>query len=335
LPGVRLRAKLRPDTKPAAIRTGSTGVEPTFAGGAAYIDGRFMAVEEAAIPILDWGYRRSDVTYDVVGVRDGAFFRLDDHIARFRRSMDALRLHPPESDVDIRAILAHCVRLAGLRDAYVAMDCLRGRPRPGAPYHPANARNYLATFAIPWVSVIPPDVQSRGAHLIISTPQRIAPESVDPTVKNFHWADLTRGLFEARDAGADTCVLLDADGSVTEGPGFNVFAVIDGAVATPDRGALEGITRRSVMELCAERGIACTARRITAAELRDADEIFITTTAGGIMLVSRIDGRIMGNDRPGPISMQLRDLFWRKRAEGWHATPIDYAADAPVLARPT
>lgn len=300
-------------------------MEPAFPGGAAYIDGRYMPVAEAAIPILDWGYRRSDVTYDVVGVWRGAFFRLDDHIARFRRAMAALRLAPTESDEDIRAILAHCVRLSGLREAYVAVDCLRGRPRPGLPYHPANARNYLAAFAIPWVWLIPPEIQARGAHLMIASPQRIPPASVDPTVKNFHWADLTRGLFEAHDAGADTCVLLDAEGYVTEGPGFNVFAVTGGVVDTPDRGALEGITRRSVMELCAAAGLACAARRITADELRNADEIFIATTAGGIMPVSRIDGRIMGNDWPGPISMRLHDLFWSRREAGWHATAIDYA----------
>ena len=97
-----------------------------YEAGAAYIDGRFMPVAEAAIPITDWGYRRSDVTYDVIGVWQGHFFRLDDHIARFRRSMTALRLAPPESDQQIREVLAQCVRLSGLRDAYVAMDCLRG-----------------------------------------------------------------------------------------------------------------------------------------------------------------------------------------------------------------
>ncbi|HWK45646.1 MAG TPA: aminotransferase class IV [Stellaceae bacterium] len=303
-----------------------TGTEtPTpWADGAAYIDGRYMPIREAAIPITDWGYRRSDVTYDVVGVRDGAFFRLDDHIARFRASMRSLRLDPAETDEDIRRVLTECVRRSGLRDAYVAMDCLRGRPKPGQVYHPVNCRNYLTAFAIPWISVIPLEIQARGAHLVIADTPRISTASVDPRVKNFHWADLTRGLFEAHDRGADTCVLLDADGFVTEGPGFNVFAVRDGAVVTSDRGVLEGITRLSVMDLCAEAGIECRVTAVDAAELRDADEIFLATTAGGIMPVSRIDGRIMGNDRPGPISTKLRDRFWQKRAEGWHATPIDY-----------
>src|SRR3546814_4733440 len=110
-------------------------------------------------------------------------------------------------------------------------------------------------FALPWVWVIAPEVQERGAHLIVAKTLRIPPDCVDPTIKNYHWGDLTRALFEAKDAGADNAVLLDFDGYVTEGPGFNVFAVIDGAVVSPDRGALEGITRQSVLELCAEMGI--------------------------------------------------------------------------------
>jgi branched-chain amino acid aminotransferase len=121
-------------------------------------------------------------------------------------------------------------------------------------------------------------------------------------------------------------VLLDEAGLVTEGPGFNIFALHGTAITTPDRGVLEGITRMSVMELAGEAGLTCHAAPLSADALRDADEVFIATTAGGIMPVSRIDGRILCNDRPGPVTTRLRDLFWTKRAQGWHATPIDYDA---------
>ncbi|WP_131113492.1 aminotransferase class IV [Lichenihabitans psoromatis] len=308
------------------LHAGAPAADNPFAAGAAYIDGRYMPIGEAAIPITDWGYRRSDVTYDVVGVWDGRFFRLDEHLTRFRASMDKFRFSPGESDADIRAVLHRCVALSGLRNAYVAMDCLRGRPGPGMPYHPIYARNYIAAFAIPWVWVMAPAVQERGAHLVIAETLRIPQDSVDPTAKNFHWADLTRGQFEAYDRDADFCLLLDRDGNVTEGPGFNVFFVIDGRVVTPDAGVLEGITRRSVFDLCDEMDLPWEARRVSAAEAREADEIFLSTTAGGIMPAARIDGRIMGNDRPGAISTGLRERFWSRRAEGWHGTPVDYSA---------
>ena len=134
------------------------------------------------------------------------------------------------------------------------------------------------------------------------------------------------------DAGADFAILLDADGNVTEGAGFNIFAVTNGAVATPDSGALEGITRASVIELCAELGIPCAVRPISAAEFCAADEIFACTTAGGIMPAARIDGRIMNNDRPGPLSTRIKDAFWPRRAEGWHATPVNYAGAEEIPA---
>jgi branched-chain amino acid aminotransferase len=297
--------------------------ETDWSAGAAYVKGRFVPIAEAAIPVTDWGYRRSYVTYDVVSVWNGAFFRLDDHMRRFQASMKALRLAPPESEADMRRILTECARKLGKREAYVAMDCLRGVPRPGLPRHAGSCTNHFLAFAVPWVWVIPEDIQARGAHVVIAETPRIPEVCVDPRVKNFHWGDLTRGQFEAIDRGADTCILLDLEGRVTEGPGFNVFMVTDGVVASPDRGALEGITRMSVYELCGDMGLKSEIRPITADDMRNADEVFLATTAGGIMPASRIDGRIMGNDRPGPISARLREAFWKRRSEGWHATPIE------------
>ena len=105
-----------------------------------------MPIAEAMIPVTEWGYRRSDVTYDVVSVWDGAFFKLDDHLKRFRNSMEHFRLHPKESDDDIRGMLHELVRRTGLREAYVAMDCLRGSAPANLRRHPSNARNYLLAF---------------------------------------------------------------------------------------------------------------------------------------------------------------------------------------------
>ena len=296
--------------------------------GAAYIDGRFIPMGKATIPVTDWGYRRSDVTYDVVSVWNGAFFRLDDHLRRFQASMAHFRLRPRESIDELRAILHELVRRAGLHEAYVAMDCLRGAPKPGLARHPANARNYLLAYAVPYVWLMPREVIARGAHLIVSSTPRIPEACVNPRAKNFHWADMTQSLFEAQDAGADNPVLLDLDGNATEGPGFNVFAVTGGVVATPQRSVLEGITRMSVIELCGKLGLPCEVRALPVAELRAADELFISSTAGGVIGVTRLDGRILGNDRPGPVTNRLHGAYWSMRKQGWHADPIDYARHA-------
>lgn len=305
-----------------AVNTDLSALRGKYAGAAAYLDGSFMPLAEAKIPVTHWGYRRSDVTYDVVGVKDGRFFRLDDHIKRFRASMTALHMDPPESDGEIRDILMKLVLMADVRDAYVSMECLRASPAPGALRHPASCRAYLSCSAVPWISIVTPEMEVRGMHLIVSKVRRMPVDSFDPRVKNFMWGDLTESLFEAKAAGADFAVLLDHDGNVTEGPGFNVFCITDGVVATPIRGGLDGITRKSVFELCEELGLKLEVREVSEGELRNADEIFTSTTAGGIMPASRLDGRIFGNDRPGPISTKLKEAFWAKRAQGWHGTDI-------------
>lgn len=291
--------------------------------GVAFVDGEFVPISQARLPLLDWGFTRSDVTYDVVHVWKGSFFRLEDHLDRFQRSCEHLRLDPGYGRSEIRTLLMNCVRLSGLRDAYVEMICTRGVPAPGSR-DPRDCRNGFFAFAIPFVWIISPERQKEGAHLIISKVPRIPPASVDPTVKNFHWGDLTQALFEAYDRGAESAVLVDSDGYLSEGPGFNVFRVHEGNVTTPGGTVLEGITRQTVRELCEELGIPFASKSITPDELRDADEVFISSTAGGVMPVTRVDGRVYGNGRPGPLTTRIRDLYWRKHEAGWHATPVDY-----------
>ncbi|MBS0561072.1 MAG: aminotransferase class IV [Proteobacteria bacterium] len=293
-----------------------------FADGAAYVRGGFVPIAEANISVLDWGFTRSDCVYDVVHVFNDGFFRLQDHMRRFARAMGKRKLAPPESLERMEEILHRCVALTGLSDAYVAMIASRGRPKIGGSRRPADCENHFMAYAIPWIDVIPKDVQERGAHLWIASVPRVPDASVDPTVKNYQWSDLTTGLMEAHEHGFDTAILCDAQGFVTEGPGFNVFVVKDGKVLTPDRGSLQGVTRQSVLDLCAMEGIPAEIAPIPRAVLEDADEVFTATTAGGVMPVSRVGTRIMGNDRPGPLSARLKALYWKKHAEGWHYTPV-------------
>ena len=295
----------------------------SLSDGAAFVEGDYVPIGEARLPLLDWGFTRSDVTYDVVHVWKGSFFRLDDHLDRFQRSCDRLRLNPGYGRGETREILMSCVRRSGLRDAYVEMICTRGVPAPGSR-DPRLCRNQFFAFAIPFVWIVSPERQKEGAHLIISEVPRIAPASVDPTVKNFHWGDLTRALFQALDRGGESAVLLDSDGYLSEGPGFNVFRIQEGRVTTPEGTVLEGITRASVRELCEELDIPFALERITPDELRDADEVFISSTAGGVMPVARVDERILGNGRPGALTTRIRELYWRKHEQGWYATPVNY-----------
>ena len=291
--------------------------------GTAFVEGRFVPVGEARVPILDWGFLRSDATYDVAHVWRGAFFRLEDHLSRFARGMERLRMTVPYGRAEIREILLECVRLSGLRDAYVEVVCTRGVPPPGSR-DPRECQNNLFAFAVPFVWIADPEKQERGLHATIARVQRIQPEAVDPTVKNYHWLDLVTGLYEAYDRGGETVILIDREENVVEGPGFNVFAVKDGAVFTPDRGVLEGVTRRTVIELAAEREIPLQVRKVPAREVRGADEVFVTSTAGGVIPVTRVDGEPVGGGAPGPVTLRLREAYWELHKDPRFATPVQY-----------
>lgn len=298
--------------------------DASLPAGAAFVDGCVVGIEEARVPIIDTGFSRSDLTYDVVAVWEGAFFRLEDHLDRFERGCRRLRLEPPHSRDEIAEILIDLVRRTGLRRSFVEMICTRGISRNGVR-DPRRFENRFYAYAIPYVWLLSWDERDIGMDAVITqTVQRIPSRAVDPTVKNFHWGDLTRGLYEAYDRGARFPILLDSAGHVTEGAGYNVFAVVGGRVLTPDSGALHGITRRTVLEIARRDGIEAAEQPIAEQIVRDAGELFATSTAGGVMPITQLDGALVGEGGVGPVTRRLRDLYWAAHEDPAYLTWVDY-----------
>jgi branched-chain amino acid aminotransferase len=293
--------------------------------GAAWLDGAYCPIAEAKISVLDLGVTRSDGTYDVVHVWRGRFYRLDDHLDRFGASLGRLRLDAGFDRAGIETILHGCVRHAGLCNAYVSMTCTRGR-LPAGSRDLRAARPTFYCYAVPFVWVSSQEQQAAGASLWISEVTRIPPRSVNPLIKNYHWLDLDVALLEAYDHGAQLVVLRDLSGAITEGPGFNVFGYVDGRWLTPVTGTLAGITRRSVIELAGEAGDLVEEGQLTAEDLRHAAEVLITSTAGGIMPVTTIDGQPVGTGLPGPRTTLLRDRYWARHEDPRFSTPVRYEA---------
>ena len=152
---------------------------------------------------------------------------------------------------------------------------------------------------------------------------------MDPSVKNYHWLDLDLALLDAYDHEAELVVLRDLSGAITEGPGFNVFAHVDGRWLTPASGTLRGVTRRSVIELAVQAGQPLEEGRLSASDLRRAAEVLITSTAGGIMPVTVIDGEPVGTGAPGPLTLQLRERYWARHQDPRYSTPVRY--DEPPM----
>lgn len=293
-----------------------------MAEGIVFTEGEYVPASEAKISIFDAGFTRGDAVYDTVSVWKHRFFRLDDHVARFSRSCAGMRLTCPHAPAELKRILAECVHRAGLDAAYVQMIMTRGRFPDRAERDPRLCRNKFIGFAIPYVWIFSPAKQEGGIHAVIAGTRRTPAEAIDPRVKNFNWMDLERALFEALDRGGDTAVLCTPAGYLTEGPGFNLFVVKGGALFTPRTNVLEGITRQTVFDLAAELGVATHQADLAPDALRSADEAFLSSTAGGIMPVSRVDGEPLGTGKPGPLTLRLRALYWNKREAGWLGTPV-------------
>ncbi len=294
-----------------------------FAQGLAWIEGQYVPLAEARIPILDQGFLRSDLTYDVPAVWDGRFFRLDDHLDRLAASCEKMRLRMPISREKVRRTLVDMVAKSGIRDAYVELIVTRGLKfiRDYQSYE-----NNLYLIVMPFIWSMPPQVQRSGGSAIVTrTVRRTPPGAMDPTIKNLQWGDFVRGWMEAMDRGSVYSFLPDGDGNITEGGGYNIFCLKAGVLQTPSRGVLQGITRKTVLEIAESKGIATRVDFVPVEDLYHADEIFMATTAGGVMPITELDGRPVGDGQIGTVTRQIWEAYWAAHYDPSLSFKIDYA----------
>jgi branched-subunit amino acid aminotransferase/4-amino-4-deoxychorismate lyase len=295
-----------------------------FAHGAAYTGGKIVPAAEATVPLFDLGFLRSDMTYDVPAVWNGRFFRLDDHIARLKRSCEILRIVPPMGFDEIRDLVVELVRRTQLRDAYVDMLVSRGQMKLGQR-DPRMAQPAVYAFVIPYVWILPYDqLEVGGSAVVTRDVRRTPPGAMDPKVKNLQWGDITKGFLEAFDRSAQLPLLPDADGNITEGC-YNVFTVHNGVLRTPERGVLEGVTRLTTIEVAQSEGWEVHKGDVPAGSLYTADEIFVTSTAGGIMPVTTLDGVPVGDGKVGPVTRRVWDRYWALHSDPNLSFEISYS----------
>lgn len=303
----------------------SSAASATSTGGMGYIDGQYMPREQVALPTTDMGFKLCDMTYDAIHVWDARYFRLDEHLDRFERSIEKRRINFPHTRDEIIEIMTECVRRAGLQRSMITLIATRG-DMPRGSFDLRKCRGRFMIWADPYYRVVTEDEERDGVPIIISSVPRVPPDSIDPTVKNFARIDFADALFEAYDRGCEHAILLDHEGNVTEGRGWNVFAVYSGSLVTPDTGVLEGITRRTLLELCPKTNLEPKVTQLKPDELLRADEVFMASTAGGVMPVIKIDDTTIGAGQPGPVTARLRELYWALHEDPDYTTPVDYRA---------
>jgi branched-chain amino acid aminotransferase len=295
-----------------------------------YVNGEFVPESQARISVMDHAVLYGDGVFDTVVAWNGRIFKLDAHIERFFRSMQAIALDPPVSREELRAILIESVQRNGLANAYIKWIMTRGHN--GTPLmDPAGCVPNLIVITRPYIHRFNDGRADTGIRVKTVAIRRPPGQVLDAHVKSLNYLNLILAKIEAKAAKADEALLLDLQGRVCEAPGYNVFAARGGRLFTPTHDILEGITRETVMEMAAAQGIAVTPCDLELYDVHTADEVFFCSTAGGLIPVVEIDGRRIGTGRPGPMFTTLAAGYRDLLASGRHGTPELHAqrADAP------
>ncbi|GIW73242.1 MAG: branched chain amino acid aminotransferase [Planctomycetota bacterium] len=275
------------------------------------IDGvEYRRPEEARISVFDHGFLFGDSVYEVIRTYGGFPYEVEPHLARLFQSAARIALEIGRSAADLAAEIEDAVRAAALPgEAYIRLIVTRGVGAlsidPASCAHPSTV--LIVKPLEPW----PARYYDEGIAVRVVSVVRNEPGSVDPAIKTGNYLNSVLALIEARRAGADEAVMLNAHGQLTESTTSNVFLVKDGEVITPalSSGILSGITRAAVLRLCREQGIPRRETVLTAGALYAADEAFLTSTTRGIMPIAKVDGHPIGAGRPGPLTCRLRAAF--------------------------
>jgi branched-chain amino acid aminotransferase len=287
----------------------------------AYVNGEYVPRDQARISIFDVGFLRGDAVFDTTSAWNGRIFKLDAHLERLELSLRAARIPCPRPREELRGVIVETARRRGLPNAYIQTIVTRGEPPMGVR-DLTQCRPGLIIFAIPYVWILNPEQIRAGGRATIVSTRALPVQCLDPKIKSLSRQHFDLAVLQGKAAGADVALMLDLDGHVTEGPGFNVFVVRDGQLFSPPEGILMGITRQTVFELAGEHRIPVREAQLTAYDLYAADEVFLSSTAGGIMPIVEIDGRPIGEGKPGPVSQRVHELYWALRESGRHGTPI-------------
>ncbi len=274
-----------------------------------WIDGRVVDGKEARISVLDHGLLYGDGVFEGLRVYGRRVFRLEAHLKRFAISAKAICLELPGEIDAARDIALETARAFGADEAYLRLIATRGDGPLGIdPTHCPEPRLICIADRI---SVYPESKRRAGMDLLTSSLRQPPADARDPRVKSLNYLNNALARLEARQRGGDEALLLNASGAVCEVAVANVFAVRDGGLLTPpgSDGALEGITRATVLELAVSLGIPAREQTLGRFDLFAADEVFVTGSAAGLVPIRSLDGRPIGDGAPGPIFEEIREAF--------------------------
>ncbi|HOM59916.1 MAG TPA: branched-chain-amino-acid transaminase [Anaerohalosphaeraceae bacterium] len=275
-----------------------------------WLNDKLVEQEEAKVSVFDHGLLYGDGVFEGIRVYNGKVFEHEAHLIRLYKSAKVIRLTIPMDLTTLKKAVEETVKANRIYDGYIRLVITRGPGDLGM--NPFLCKHACVIIIVDKIHLYPHELYEKGLKVISVSTIRNHPMSLPPQVKSMNYLNNIFAKIEAVDAGADEAILYNHEGYVAEASGDNIFIVSDGTLYSPpvQAGSLDGITRQVVIKLARQEGIPFAEKNLTRFDLYTADELFLTGTAAEVIGVVEMDGRIISDGRPGPITQKLREKFY-------------------------
>ena len=274
-----------------------------------YINGQYFDRENAKISVYDHGLLYGDGVFEGMRIYSGKVFRLTDHLVRLYESALAIGLAIPMTPEALAPATTDTVAKNGLEDGYIRLVVTRGGGSLGLD--PNKCTDPQIIIIADTIALYPAEMYDNGLDLVTAATTRNHTAALSPRIKSLNYLNNIMAKMEGLRAGCVEAVMLNTKGEVAECTGDNIFVVKNGVVHTPpiDAGILEGITRNTVIELARQAGRTVEERPMTRHDIYVADECFLTGSAAEVIAAVKLDGRVIGTGKPGPVTVELKKRF--------------------------
>ncbi|HVU15943.1 MAG TPA: branched-chain-amino-acid transaminase [Candidatus Didemnitutus sp.] len=282
-----------------------------------YLDGQFVDEKQAKVSVFDHGLLYGDGIFEGIRLYDGNVFRLAEHLERLEYSAKALLLTIPLSRQELVEATCETCRRNNLRNGYIRLVVTRGPGDLGlSPWSCPKPTLFIIASTI---QLYPKEYYDNGLAIVTVPTRRIGPAALPPTIKSLNYVNNILGKIEAKQANALEAIMLNEQGFVAECTADNIFTVHKGVIHTPaaSQGALKGITRDTIFDIARDLKVPIVDTNMTRYDIWCADECFLTGSGAEVVPVISLDGRQVGNGKPGPITQRiLADFRQRVTREG-------------------
>ena len=274
-----------------------------------WINGKHFDKSEAKVSVYDHGLLYGDGVFEGLRIYSGKVFRLREHIDRLYDSARAIYLEIPLGPQQMAEAVEATVRANAKQEGYIRLVVTRGGGSLGLD--PRRTSDPQVIIIVDDISLYPAEYYEKGLEVITASIIRNHSGALNPRIKSLNYLNNILAKIEAVRAGCQEAIMLNHNGEVAECTGDNIFVVKRGALRTPHlaAGILEGVTRDAVIDLAREAKIPVQEMALTRHDVYSADECFLTGTAAEVVPVVKVDGRPVGNGKPGPLTRQLRERF--------------------------